>query len=137
MVAGTFVVLKKSLVKTRPLFSNLLFFAPSNNNIFHQRIIYSKKPVPRNQGVNGLYTNGTAGEFHTQTEAEFDQIHELVAARCTAANLPFQIGANHMSFQLSLERIRRAHAFQPSAFQVILPDWFPLQEAEMLTCLPA
>ncbi len=86
-------------------------------------------------GVNGLYTNGTAGEFHTQTETEFDQIHELVAARCTAANLPFQIGASHMSFQLSLERIRRSRAFQPSAFQVILPDWFPVQEAEMLTCL--
>ena len=86
-------------------------------------------------GVNGLYTNGTAGEFHTQTEAEFDRIHELVAARCNAAGLPFQIGASHMSFQISLDRIRRSRAFQPSAFQVILPDWFPVQEAEMITAL--
>ncbi|MCB0054480.1 MAG: dihydrodipicolinate synthase family protein, partial [Caldilinea sp.] len=32
-------------------------------------------------GVDGLYTNGTAGEFHTQSEAEFDAIHALVAER--------------------------------------------------------
>jgi dihydrodipicolinate synthase/N-acetylneuraminate lyase len=86
-------------------------------------------------GVNGLYSNGTAGEFHTQTEAEFDRIHEQVAAHCEAAGLPFQIGASHMSFQVSLGRIRRARAFAPGAFQVILPDWFPLQEAEMIACL--
>lgn len=86
-------------------------------------------------GVNGLYTNGTAGEFYTQTEDEFDRLHELVAARCEAAKLPFQIGASHMSFQLSLNRIRRAAALKPSAFQVILSDWFPLQEAEMIICL--
>ncbi len=86
-------------------------------------------------GVNGLYSNGTAGEFHTQTEAEFDRIHELVAQRCETANLPFQIGASHMNFQISLERIRRARALKPSAFQVILADWFPLHETEMITCL--
>lgn len=86
-------------------------------------------------GINGLYTNGTAGEFYTQTEDEFDRIHELVAARCEAAGLPFQIGASHMSFQLSLGRIQRAVALRPSAFQVILADWFPLCEAEMIACL--
>ncbi len=86
-------------------------------------------------GVNGLYSNGTAGEFHTQTEDEFDQIHERVAARCEAAHLPYQIGASHMSFQISLGRIRRSVAFKPSAFQVILADWFPLQESEMIVCL--
>ena len=86
-------------------------------------------------GVDGLYTNGTAGEFHTQSEDEFDAIHALVAERCQAAALPFQIGASHMSAQLSLDRIRRAKALQPSAFQVILADWFPLKEAEMIACL--
>lgn len=85
--------------------------------------------------VDGLYTNGTAGEFHTQSEAEFDAIHALVAERCNRADMPFQIGANHMSAQISLDRIRRAKQFQPSAFQVILADWFPLKEAEMVACL--
>lgn len=39
--------------------------------------------------------------------------------------MPFQIGASHVSPQLSRERIRRAKALRPAAFQVILPDWFP------------
>jgi dihydrodipicolinate synthase/N-acetylneuraminate lyase len=86
-------------------------------------------------GVDGLYTNGTAGEFHTQTEAEFDAIHTLVAERCTRAGMPFQIGASHMSAQLSLDRIHRAKQWAPSAIQVILPDWFPLKEAEMIAAL--
>jgi 4-hydroxy-tetrahydrodipicolinate synthase len=86
-------------------------------------------------GVDGLYTNGTAGEFHTQSEGEFDAIHALVADRCHRAGMPFQIGASHMSAQLSLDRICRARGLHPSAIQVILADWFPLKEAEMVACL--
>lgn len=74
-------------------------------------------------GVDGLYTNGTAGEFHTQTEDEFDRVSALVAARCERAGTPFQIGASHMSAQLSLERVRRSRHLKPGAFQIILPDW--------------
>ncbi len=48
----------------------------------------------------------------------------LLAERCGHAGLPFQIGACHMSPQLSRERVRRARALAPGAFQVILPDWF-------------
>lgn len=75
--------------------------------------------------VNGIYSNGSAGEFHTQTEDEFDRVSALLAERCARAGMPFQIGACHMSPQLSRERIRRAKSLRPSAFQVILPDWFP------------
>jgi dihydrodipicolinate synthase/N-acetylneuraminate lyase len=85
--------------------------------------------------VDGLYTNGTAGEFHTQSEAEFDAINALVADRCLQANMPFQIGASHPMAQASLERIRRAVQFQPAAIQIILADWFPLTEAEMVAYL--
>src|SRR6185369_53626 len=82
--------------------------------------------------VDGIYTNGTAGEFHTQSEAEFDAINALVAERCTRANMPFQIGASHTMAQTSLARIQRAVQFQPAAIQVILADWFPLTEKEMI-----
>lgn len=74
--------------------------------------------------VNGIYSNGSAGEFYTQTEDEFDRVSALLAERCARAGMPFQIGACHMSPQLSRERIRRAKSLRPSAFQVILPDWF-------------
>jgi 4-hydroxy-tetrahydrodipicolinate synthase len=86
-------------------------------------------------GVDGIYTNGTAGEFHTQSEAEFEAIHTLVAEHCHRADMPFQIGASHMSAQASLERIRLAKTLQPAAIQVILADWFPLKEKEMIACL--
>ena len=45
--------------------------------------------------VDGIYSHGTAGEFHCQTEAEFDAIAELLARRCNAAGMPFQIGGSH------------------------------------------
>lgn len=75
--------------------------------------------------VSGIYSNGTACEFYAQTEDEFDKINALLADKCNAANMPFQIGCNHMSPQISMDRLRRAKSLNPSAIQVILPDWYP------------
>ncbi len=85
--------------------------------------------------VDGIYSNGTAGEFHTQTEAEFDLISECLAGKCSAAGLPFQLGVSHMSAQISRERLRRIVALAPGAVQVILPDWFPVTEDEAVAFL--
>ncbi|ACU04428.1 dihydrodipicolinate synthase family protein [Pedobacter heparinus] len=74
--------------------------------------------------VDGIYSNGTAGEFYNQTEEEFDLINALLAKKCNAAGMPFQIGASHMSPEISLQRVQRARSLKPSAIQVILPDWF-------------
>lgn len=85
--------------------------------------------------VDGIYSNGSAGEFHTQTEEEFDCISALLAERCTRAAMPFQIGLSQPSAQLALGRLRRARALQPAAFQVTLPDWFPPTMPEILAFL--
>jgi len=85
--------------------------------------------------VDGIYTNGTAGEFYNQTEDEFDRVSMLVADRCEGAGVPFQIGVSHMSPRLSLERLRRAVALRPGAVQVILPDWFPVSDDEAVAFL--
>ncbi|MRG44668.1 dihydrodipicolinate synthase family protein [Chitinophaga sp. SYP-B3965] len=74
--------------------------------------------------VDGIYSNGTAGEFYNQTEEEFDKVNFLLATKCNAAGMPFQIGCSHMSPEISRERLKRAKALQPSAIQIILPDWF-------------
>lgn len=81
--------------------------------------------------VHGLYAHGTAGEFQTLAEHEFDRINELLAG----AGKPFQIGASHPSAQVQLERVRRAAAVGPGAIQVIVPDWLPLNEREVLDFL--
>ncbi|GAB3987327.1 dihydrodipicolinate synthase family protein [Spirosoma daeguense] len=86
-------------------------------------------------GVDGIYSNGTAGEFYNQTEAEFDQIHELLSRKCHAAGMPFQIGVSHISPILSLERLKRSLRWEPGAVQVILPDWFPPTQSEIVTFL--
>jgi dihydrodipicolinate synthase/N-acetylneuraminate lyase len=80
--------------------------------------------------VDGIYSHGTAGEFHAQTEEEFDRVAACLAEKCEAADMPFQIGVSHMSAQLSRERLRRALPLAPGAVQVILPDWFPVAEDE-------
>lgn len=88
-------------------------------------------------GVNGIYSNGTAGEFYNQTEGEFDKISLMLAEKCNAASMPFQIGCNHMSPRLSLERLKRTVALKPGAVQVILPDWFPPSMDEIISFLLA
>lgn len=86
-------------------------------------------------GVHGIYTNGSAGEFHTLTDAEYDRLHDLVATRCRAEGMPFQLGASHPSGHRSLELIRRAAALAPDAIQVVLPDWLPLTADEVIAAV--
>jgi dihydrodipicolinate synthase/N-acetylneuraminate lyase len=86
-------------------------------------------------GVDGIYSNGTAGEFHNQTEAEFDAIQRLLAQRCSAAGMPFVIGACQSDPRLALERVRRAAELGPDGIQVIVPDWWPLTDAEVVDFL--
>ncbi|MEX2569125.1 MAG: dihydrodipicolinate synthase family protein [Cyclobacteriaceae bacterium] len=88
-----------------------------------------------NSGVNGIYSNGTAGEFYCQTVEEFEQINVLLAGKCEQAGLPFQIGCGHMDPMVSLDRIKRAKPLYPSAIQVILPDWYPPSQEEILLFL--
>jgi dihydrodipicolinate synthase/N-acetylneuraminate lyase len=85
--------------------------------------------------VNGIYTNGSAGEFYAQSEEEFDRISSMVADRCQGAGMPFQIGAAHPCAQTALSRIRRARLLRPGTIQVILSDWMPLSDEEVIACL--
>ena len=76
-------------------------------------------------GVDGVYSNGTAGEFYTLSEDEFVDVNQMLAETCERVGLPFQVGAAFPTAQLALQRVRRAAEFQPSAIQVTLPDWYP------------
>lgn len=80
--------------------------------------------------LDGVYAHGTAGEFHTLTEAEFDRVSSMLAQACVRAGMPFQVGASHPVPQVTLARISRTHSLAPGAFQVVLPDWLPLTDHE-------
>ena len=86
-------------------------------------------------GVDGIYSNGTAGEFYAQSEEEFDRIQALLAEKCEQARMPFQVGVSHMSAQVSLARLERSICLAPSAVQLILPDWYPVSDEEAIAFL--
>lgn len=85
--------------------------------------------------VNGIYSNGTAGEFYNITEEEFERTSIILAEKCNSANMPFQIGVSHMSPIISLNRLKIIRPLKPSAVQVILPDWFKVTNEEALSFL--
>ncbi|ANL45384.1 dihydrodipicolinate synthetase-like protein [Rhizobium phaseoli] len=85
--------------------------------------------------VDGIYSNGTAGEFHNQTETEYERIQEMLASRCRAAGMAFIIGACQPDPIIMLDRLRRATIHKPLAIQVILPDWWPLTNLEAIDFL--
>jgi 4-hydroxy-tetrahydrodipicolinate synthase len=86
-------------------------------------------------GVDGIYSNGTAGEFYSLTTDEFLNINELLARKCEAANLPFQIGASFPTPACSLELARLGAELRPGAIQVIAPDWYPPTVQEVISFL--
>lgn len=84
---------------------------------------------------NGIYSNGTAGEFYTLAEDEYDVLSRIFAEKCSKAGVPFQIGVSHPCPQTSWSRLQRSVDLAPSAFQVILPDWFPVTNDEAIRFL--
>ena len=113
-------------LKSHEIFGNwaTLLLPLNNDDSINYQQLENEIDVLISCGVNGIYSNGTAGEFYNQTEDEFDRVSKILAEKCNAANMPFQIGCSHMSPKISLERIKRVKDLQPSAIQVILPDWF-------------
>jgi dihydrodipicolinate synthase/N-acetylneuraminate lyase len=85
-----------------------------------------------NSDLNGVYTHGTAGEFHTLSESEYDRVNDLLARACAGTGMRFQIGATHPSAQTTAQRVARARVLSPAAIQVILPDWVPLNDDEVV-----
>lgn len=81
-------------------------------------------------GVDGIYSNGTAGEFHNLTVSENERIQRLLAEACHAAGMPFVIGACQPDPALACERVAQAAALSPAGIQVILPDWWPVNDEE-------
>jgi dihydrodipicolinate synthase/N-acetylneuraminate lyase len=114
----------------RGVWATLLLPLNADDSIDYRRLETQAATLAATE-VNGLYAHGTAGEFQTLTEDEFDRINEVLAA----TSRPFQIGASHPCVQLQLDRVRRAAALDPGAIQVIVPDWLPLSEQEVLEFL--
>lgn len=119
-------------LKASELFGNwaTLLIPVNDDESINYQILAEEIDILIESEVNGIYSNGTAGEFYNQTEDEFDKVSAILAEKCNKYNMPFQIGISHMSPIISKERLLRAKQYKPSAFQVILPDWFPTTKDE-------
>jgi dihydrodipicolinate synthase/N-acetylneuraminate lyase len=80
----------------------------------------------------GIYSNGTAGEFYTQDIDEFVLINTLLSEKCEKAGVAYQTGVSHPCAHESLSRLIVARTLKPGAVQVILPDWFPPGDEEIV-----
>lgn len=80
----------------------------------------------------GIYSNGTACEFYNQSIDEFQRIQSLLSEKCLAVDLPFQIGCSDNNPRVLFDKIEIARALKPTAIQLVLPDWSPLSDAELV-----
>lgn len=80
----------------------------------------------------GVYSNGTAAEFHNQTEDEFDRFSEMLATTMRRAGKPFQIGVSNTNPRVARARLQRIATLHPDGVQLTLPDWWPPSAAEGL-----
>ncbi len=82
---------------------------------------------------NGIYSNGTACEFYSQNHEEFVSISQMLSEKCHKAGVLFQIGVSHPCAQESVRRLKSVVDLKPDAVQVILPDWFPVDDRAALS----
>ena len=61
---------------------------------------------------DGIYSNGTACEFYSQDRDEFLKINMLLAEKCHASGILFQIGVSHPCAQESLARLKNGSSSQ-------------------------
>lgn len=82
-------------------------------------------------GTRHLYVFGTAGEGYAVTETQFDQVAAAFADEMRRAGVEPMVGVIHLSLGTILERIQRCREVGVRRFQVSLPAWGALSEAEL------
>jgi dihydrodipicolinate synthase/N-acetylneuraminate lyase len=84
------------------------------------------------QGVNGVYTGGTTGEFYAQDDETFMRITEIACREAHAIGLPVQIGCTALSARTVRQRIDTAVGAGADAVQIALPFWLALRDDEVM-----
>ncbi len=85
------------------------------------------------QGVRDLYIFGTAGEGYAVTETQFDEIARAFLSETRGEGVQGMVGVISLSLPTVIERIERAREMGARRFQLSLPSWGALRDAEMDT----
>lgn len=85
-----------------------------------------------NDGYTCLYVMGTAGEGYALSENRFKQVVEVFAANTGQEGIDPQVGVIGLSMEQMIERLAFAHDRGIRMFQISLPSWGALDEAETM-----
>lgn len=84
-------------------------------------------------GIRDLYIFGTAGEGYAVTESQFDAITRVFLDETRIDGVQAMVGLISPSLPTIIERIERAHDMGARRFQLSLPSWGVLNDAELQT----
>lgn len=84
-------------------------------------------------GIHDLYIFGTAGEGHAVTESQFDVITSAFLEETQIEGVQTMVGLISPSLPIVIERIGRARDMGARRFQLTLPSWGVLNDAELKT----
>lgn len=84
-------------------------------------------------GIRDLYIFGTAGEGYAVTDRQFDEITRAFLDETKVDGVRTMVGLISQSLPTVIERMERAHALGARRFQISLPGWGVLNDAEMVT----
>lgn len=84
-------------------------------------------------GIRDLYIFGTAGEGYAVTESQFDAITRVFLDETSGDDVQTMVGLISTSLFTIIERIERARMMGARRFQLSLPSWGVLRDAEMDT----
>jgi dihydrodipicolinate synthase/N-acetylneuraminate lyase len=83
-------------------------------------------------GIHHLYIFGTAGEGHAVSDRQFDRIAAGFLDEVSLHDgVHPMIGVINQSLATVIERIGRAHGMGARSFQISLPNWGVLNDAEL------
>ncbi len=83
--------------------------------------------------IRDLYIFGTAGEGYAVTEKQFDEITRVFLEETQTDGVQAMIGLISQSLPTVIERIERARDMGARRFQLSLPSWGVLNDAELKT----
>jgi len=84
-------------------------------------------------GFRQIYVFGTAGEGYAVDTARFRRVIEVFGDELTGTEATPMVGVIGLSTATVLERVALAHDLGFRAFQISLPAWSTLSDAEVLT----
>lgn len=82
-------------------------------------------------GIRDLYIFGTAGEGYAVTDRQFDEITRVFLEETHADGIHSMVGLISIALPVVIQRIERARDMGARCFQISLPSWGVLNDAEL------